>query len=70
LNLNYVCLKSYRNEKLKNLILNTETDYETFEKLKIGELAKPLITIILEKNLISKSEMDNLQKNRIFKVYF
>jgi len=48
----------------------TKSDYETFEKRKIGELAKPLITIILEKNLISKIEIENLQKAEYSKSIF
>ena len=48
----------------------TKSDYEIFEKLKIGELAKHSLSIILEKNLISKIEIENLQKAEYSKMIF
>ena len=48
----------------------TEKDKKNLDSLKIGKLVKNLMTIILEKDLITETEIQNLQKKEYSKFTF
>ena len=48
----------------------TENDKKNLDNLKIGKLVNSLMVIILEKNLISDNEIQNLQKKDYSKFTF
>lgn len=48
----------------------TEKDKEILDNMKIGKLVKNLMTIILEKDLITETEIQNLQKKEYSKLTF